>query len=65
MLVALEAKQRLVELLNAYVDTRQHEVRVVVGLEGESIPAMPEEKTYAATPPSNFVKQRSSALRFG
>jgi heat-inducible transcriptional repressor len=34
MLAALEAKQRLVELLNAYVDTRQHEVRVVVGLEG-------------------------------
>jgi heat-inducible transcriptional repressor len=34
MLVALEAKQRLVELLNAYVDSRQHEVRVVVGLDG-------------------------------
>jgi heat-inducible transcriptional repressor len=33
MLVALEAKQRLVELLNAYVDVRQHEVRVVVGLD--------------------------------
>jgi heat-inducible transcriptional repressor len=44
MLVALEAKQRLVELLNAYVDARQHEVRVVVGLEGlgETIPAMPD-----------------------
>jgi heat-inducible transcriptional repressor len=39
MLVALEAKQRLVELLNAYVDSRQHEVRVVVGLE-EAMPAM-------------------------
>jgi heat-inducible transcriptional repressor len=39
MLVALEAKQRLVELLNAYVDTRQHEVRVVVGLD-EAMPAM-------------------------
>jgi heat-inducible transcriptional repressor len=39
MLVALEAKQRLVELLNAYVDSRQHEVRVVVGLE-EALPAM-------------------------
>jgi transcriptional regulator of heat shock response len=34
MLMALEAKQRLVELLNAYVDARQHEVRVVVGLDG-------------------------------
>ena len=39
MLVALEAKQRLVELLTAYVDRRQHEVRVVVGLEQAS-PAM-------------------------
>jgi heat-inducible transcriptional repressor len=39
MLVALEAKQRLVELLNAYVDSRQHEVRVVVGLD-EAMPAM-------------------------
>jgi heat-inducible transcriptional repressor len=39
MLVALEAKQRLVELLNAYVDARQHEVRVVIGLE-EAMPAM-------------------------
>ena len=29
MLMALEAKQRLVELLNAYVDARQQEVRVV------------------------------------
>jgi heat-inducible transcriptional repressor len=32
MLVALEAKQRLVELLTAYVDGHQQEVRVVVGL---------------------------------
>jgi heat-inducible transcriptional repressor len=32
MLQALEAKQRLVELLTAYVDGRQQEVRVVVGL---------------------------------
>ncbi|HKF46470.1 MAG TPA: hypothetical protein VKB38_03880 [Terracidiphilus sp.] len=39
MLVALEAKQRLVELLTAYVDGRQQEVRVVVGLEAAS-PAM-------------------------
>jgi len=39
MLLALEAKQRLVELLNAYVDARQHEVRVVVGLD-EAMPAM-------------------------
>ena len=43
MLVALEAKQRLVELLNAYVDARQladqDQVRVVVGLE-EAMPAM-------------------------
>ena len=39
MLTALEAKQRLIELLNAYVDARQTTVRVVVGLE-EAIPGM-------------------------
>jgi heat-inducible transcriptional repressor len=39
MLSALEAKQRLIELLTAYVDGRQQEVRVVVGLD-ESSPAM-------------------------
>jgi heat-inducible transcriptional repressor len=39
MLLALEAKQRLIELLNAYVDGRQQEVRVVVGLDAAS-PAM-------------------------
>jgi heat-inducible transcriptional repressor len=39
MLLALEAKQRLVELLTAYVDGRQQEVRVVVGLDAAS-PAM-------------------------
>jgi heat-inducible transcriptional repressor len=39
MLLALEAKQRLVELLNAYFDGRQQEVRVVVGLD-EASPAM-------------------------
>jgi heat-inducible transcriptional repressor len=33
MLLALEAKQRLVELLTAYVDGHQQEVRVVVGLD--------------------------------
>ncbi|MGD0546422.1 MAG: heat-inducible transcriptional repressor HrcA [Terracidiphilus sp.] len=33
MLLALEAKKRLVELLTAYVDGRQQEVRVVVGLD--------------------------------
>jgi heat-inducible transcriptional repressor len=39
MLLALEAKQRLVELLTAYVDGRQQEVRVVVGLDAAT-PAM-------------------------
>lgn len=39
MLNALEAKQRLIELLNAYVDARQQNIRVVVGLE-EAIPGM-------------------------
>ncbi|MDE3148592.1 MAG: heat-inducible transcription repressor HrcA, partial [Acidobacteriota bacterium] len=36
---ALEAKQRLVELLNAYVDGSLQGVRVVVGLD-EASPAM-------------------------
>jgi heat-inducible transcriptional repressor len=39
MLTALEAKQRLIELLNAYVDARQRTVRVVVGLE-KTVPGM-------------------------
>jgi heat-inducible transcriptional repressor len=39
MLHALEAKERLIELLNAYVDARQQNVRVVVGLE-EAIPGL-------------------------
>ena len=39
MLVALEAKQRLVELLNAYIDARQESVRVVFDLE-EQAPEM-------------------------
>ncbi|HEX8810800.1 MAG TPA: HrcA family transcriptional regulator, partial [Terracidiphilus sp.] len=41
MLAALEAKQRLVELLTAYVDGQGQEVRVVVGLDSAS-PAMPQ-----------------------
>src|SRR5580692_5922928 len=39
LLSALETKQRLIELLDAYVDARQESVRVVVGLE-ETIPEM-------------------------
>ena len=39
MLVALEAKQRLVALLNAYIDARQESVRVVFEL-GEQAPEM-------------------------
>lgn len=39
MLLALEVKQRLIDLLNAYVDGHQQEVRVVVGLDAAS-PAM-------------------------
>ena len=47
MLLALEAKQRLVELLTAYVDGRQQEVRVVVGLDQAS-PAMQDLVLIAA-----------------
>jgi heat-inducible transcriptional repressor len=36
MLGALEAKQRLVELLNAYIDTQQESVRVVFDLEKQA-----------------------------
>ncbi len=39
VLQALEAKQRLVELLNAYIDARQESVRVVFDLE-EQAPEM-------------------------
>ena len=39
LLIALEAKQRLIDLLSAYVDARQQAVRVVVGLE-DTIPDM-------------------------
>ncbi len=39
MLQALEARERLIELLNAYVDARQRTVRVVVGLE-DAIPGL-------------------------
>lgn len=39
VLAALEAKQRLIELLNAYIDTRQESVRVVFDLE-EQAPEM-------------------------
>lgn len=35
LLEALEAKEKLIELLDAYVDARQQAVRVVVGLEDE------------------------------
>ena len=36
LLAALEAKQRVVELLNAYIDTRQESVRVVFDLEEQA-----------------------------
>ncbi len=39
VLAALEEKQRLVELLNAYIDARQESVRVVFDLE-EHAPEM-------------------------
>ncbi len=39
MLAALEAKQRMVELLNAYIDAKQESVRVVFELE-EQAPEM-------------------------
>ncbi|WP_420237425.1 HrcA family transcriptional regulator [Telmatobacter bradus] len=47
MLAAIETKQRLVELLNAYVDGRRQEVRVVVGLD-EASPAMQDLVLFGA-----------------
>jgi heat-inducible transcriptional repressor len=47
MLLALEAKQRLVDLLTAYVDGRQQGVRVVVGLD-EASPAMQDLVLFGA-----------------
>jgi heat-inducible transcriptional repressor len=62
MLVALEAKQRLVELLNAYVDARHAEVRVVVGLDGmgESMPAMPDLVLVGA--PARFGRENMGTV---
>lgn len=48
MMQALEAKERLIELLNAYVDARQRTVRVVVGLE-EAIPELKDFVLFGAT----------------
>jgi heat-inducible transcriptional repressor len=48
MLHALEAKERLIELLNAYVDARQRTVRVVVGLE-DAIPELRDFVLIGAT----------------
>jgi heat-inducible transcriptional repressor len=48
MMHALEAKERLIELLNAYVDARQRTVRVVVGLE-EAIPELKDFVLIGAT----------------
>lgn len=48
MLQALEAKERLIELLNAYVDARERSVRVVVGLE-EAIPELKDFVLFGAT----------------
>ena len=36
MLMALEARERMVELLNAYIDARQESVRVVFDLEAQA-----------------------------
>jgi heat-inducible transcriptional repressor len=47
-LQALEAKERLIELLNAYVDARERSVRVVVGLE-EAIPELKDFVLFGAT----------------
>jgi heat-inducible transcriptional repressor len=59
MLVALEAKQRLIELLNAYVDAKQQEVRVVVGLD-DTMPAMQDLVLVGA--PAHFGAERMGTV---
>ncbi len=65
MLQALEAKQRLVELLKAYIDARQESVRVVFDLEEQApemaglvliaAPARVTQETDGSTAGSGFV----------
>ncbi len=62
MLAALEEKQRLVALLNAYVDARQQTVRVVVGLEGD-LPDLPEMSNFVLIgAPTRLGHNHSGAL---
>ena len=58
MLHALEAKQRLVELLNAYIDARQESVRVVFDLE-EQAPEMAGLVLIAA--PARVTQERDGS----
>jgi heat-inducible transcriptional repressor len=62
MLGALEAKQRLVELLNAYIDARQESVRVVFDLE-EHAPEMAGLVLIAAR--ARLGGERSDGERLG
>jgi heat-inducible transcriptional repressor len=62
MLLALEAKQRLVELLNAYIDARQESVRVVFDLE-EQAPEMAGLVLIAA--PARLSQEGAGALGSG
>ena len=58
MLKALEAKQRLVELLNAYVDAKQQEVRVVVGLDGVAEETQAMQNLVLVGAPARFGADR-------
>ena len=62
MLAALEEKQRLITLLNAYVDARQQTVRVVVGLEND-LPELPEMSNFVLIgAPARLGPEHSATL---
>ncbi len=62
MLMALQAKQRVVELLNAYIDARQESVRVVFDLE-EQAPEMSGLVLIAA--PARVVQDQGASGMVG
>ncbi len=59
ILAALETKQRLIDLLNAYIDARQHSVRVVFDLE-EQAPEMAGLVLIAA--PARFAGEQHGTV---
>lgn len=63
ILLALEEKQRIIDLLNAYVGSEQPSVRVVVGL-GETIPEM-RDLVLIAAPARRGAEHRGTVAVIG